>query len=439
MTEINYITVQEGLDKIKDGMHVVTGLGCSEAQAMLTQIHTISDRINQIRISNCLSMVDYEFMHEEYSGKFLLASWFYSRGIQGMHDRGDATFIPNNLHLAGEHFLATNTPDIYIGACSSIDKHGYVSLSTGNTYERKMMDAADIVILETNPNYPRTFGDVQVHYSEVDFFIQADHKVPELPVVEPKEKDEIIGKYIADFINDGDCIQLGIGGIPNAVAKSLYGKKDLGVHTEMLTAEVAKLAKAGVITGKNKQSEKGKIVTTFIMGDQELYDFVDDNPAVMVLDGNYVNNPYNIAKNDNQVSINTTLEVDLTGQCASESIGSRQFSGTGGQVDTVRGANYSKGGRSFIALYSTYMKKDPVTGERVETSKIVSQLTPGAAVTLQRNDVDYLVTEYGVAHLKGKNSFERIKSIINIAHPKFRDELLQQAIDIGLIGEHHAV
>lgn len=420
-------------------MHIVTGLGCSEAQSMLSALHTISDRINKVRVSNCLSLVDYEFLHEEYTDKFLLASWFYSPPVRKMHKRGNATYIPNNLHFAGTKLLAANHVNVYMGSCSEVDEHGYVSLSMGNTYERQMIDAADIVILEANPNFPRTFGDVEIHHSKIDYLIEVDYQAPVLGDVEPTEKDLVIGKYIADYIEDGDSLQLGIGGIPNAVAKSLYDKKDLGIHTEMLTSEMAKLAKAGVITGDKKTLHRGKMVTTFIMGDQELYDFVDNNPSVLVLAGSYVNDPNVIGLNDNQVSINTTLEIDLTGQCASESIGTTQFSGTGGQTDTARGAQIAKNGKSFIALYSTYMAKDKETGERVEKSKIVPMLAPGSIVSLSRNDTDYVVTEYGVAHLRGKTVQERVHELIKIAHPKFRDELLEEALRLNIIGEPYEV
>lgn len=439
LSTIQYITVEEGLDLIQDNMHIVTGLGCSEAQSMLSALHTISDRISKLRVSNCLSLVDYDFLHEEYADKFLLASWFYSPPVRQMHRRGNATYIPNNLHFAGSKLLDTNHVNMYIGSCSEVDEHGYVSLSMGNTYERQMIDAADVVILEANPNFPRTFGDVEIHHSKIDHLIKVDYEAPVLSNVEPNEKDLKIGQFIADYIQDGDSIQLGIGGIPNAVAKSLYDKKDLGIHTEMLTSEMAKLAKAGVITGDKKTLHRGKMVTTFVMGDQELYDFVDNNPSVLVLAGSYVNDPDIIGLNDNQISINTTLEIDLTGQCASESIGSTQFSGTGGQTDTARGAQKSKNGKSFIALYSTYMAKDKATGERVEKSKIVPILAAGSIVSLSRNDTDYVVTEYGVAHLHGKTVQERVHELIKIAHPNFREELLEEALKLNIIGEPYEV
>lgn len=429
------ITVKEALELVKEGDEIVTGLGCSEGRAFLTELHTIAHRITKpVEVTNCLPMTDFKFQSEEYKDKFFVNGWFYSPTLRKMHQNGNASFMPNHLHQAGTKRLDYRKPRFYVGACSQVDEHGYISLSLGNTYEKDMIAHADISILEINPNFPRTFGDVQIHISEIDYLIETDYPVPTLLNVEPNEKDLIIGKLIADLVSDGDCLQLGIGGIPNAVAKSLYNKKDLGIHTEMLTSEMAKLAKAGVINGSKKQQHKGQMVTTFIMGDQELYDFVDNNPSVLVLEGKWVNHPVNIAKNDNQVSINTTLEVDLTGQCASESLGPVQYSGTGGQADTARGAVYSKNGKSIIALYSTAMVRNKETGEKEMKSKIVSQLTPGAIVSLQRQDTDIVVTEYGVAHLRGTNVKERVERLISIAHPDFREELYDQAKKMGIIG-----
>ncbi len=362
-------------------------------------------------------------------------SWFYSAAARKAHKAGSTSFVPNCLHYAASKRLAHRKPTFYIGAASMPDRHGYISLSCSNTYETQMIDAADVTILEINPNYPRTFGDVNLHISQIDHLILADYEVPTLPDVPPSEKDRVIGGLIAPYINDGDCLQLGIGGMPNALAEALMDKKDLGIHTEMLTTNMMKLAKAGVVTGRNKQTHRGKVVCTFILGSRELYEFADDNPSVAVMAGSYVNDPYVIGQNDNMVSINATIEVDLTGQCASESLGSVQFSGTGGQADTATGAQNSKNGRSFICLYSTAMVKNPLTGEREEKSKIVPQLMPGAAVSLSRNEVDYVVTEYGVAWLRGTSIRERVELLIGIAHPQFRDELRQKAIDLGIISQ----
>jgi acyl-CoA hydrolase len=297
------------------------------------------------------------------------------------------------------------------------------------------MRQAKIVVFEINPNFPRTHGDMEVHVSDVDYLVNANYPAPTIPNIEPNEKDSQIGKLIAQQIHDGDTIQLGIGGIPNAVAKALVGKKDLGIHTEMFTSNMVSLIKEGVITGKKKTLHPGKHVCCFALGTQELYDYIDDNPSVMILPGSYVNDPAVMAFNDNQVSINSTLEIDLTGQCASESIGTQQFSGTGGQSDTAIGAQNAKNGRAFMALYSTAMVRNPETGEKEEVSKIVVTLKPGAAVSLSRNDVDYVVTEYGMVWLRGTNIRERAKLLISIAHPKFRDALRQEAIEAGYLHE----
>jgi acyl-CoA hydrolase len=428
-----WITIDEALKLVKDQDMIVTGLAAAEARSFLSELHTIANRVNKVFITNCLPMTAFPFLEEHYRDTFHVDGWFYSAALRKMHKQGNLSFIPNHLHLAGIKRLTHKHTNIYVGSCSAVDEHGFVSLSMSNTYEKRVIEAADIVILESNKNFPRTFGDVEVHINDIDYLIEVDYPAPVLPESEISEKDLKIGAYIAQHINDGDCIQFGIGGIPNAVANALMDKKDLGVHTEMLTTGLMKLAKAGVINGKNKSVHKGKMVCTFVLGTQELYDFVNNNPSVMVLDGNYVNDPAIIGLNDNQVSINTTLEVDLTGQCCSESIGSLQFSGTGGQSDTAIGAQRAKNGRSFIALYSTAMVKNPETGEREEISKIVAQLKAGAAVSLSRNDVDYVVAEYGVAALRGTNIKERVEALIAIAHPKFRQALLDEAKQVGII------
>ena len=430
------ISVQQAVDMVKSGDYIVTGLGCSTAHAFFSHLHTASDRLRDVVISTCLPMRDYPcFNDSAYRKSILHDSWFYSGATRKAHLNGATSFVPNCLHYAATKRLYHRKPRFFIGTASMPDKHGNVSLSCSNTYEMQMIREADVTILEINPNYPRTFGDVNLTLNEVDYLIQNDYEIPALPDVPPSEKDRVIGSLITPYIHDGDCLQLGIGGMPNAIAESLTDKKDLGIHTEMLTTGMMKLYKAGAITGRKKQIHNGKMVCTFIMGSKELYEFAHDNPAVEVLAGSYVNDPYVISQNDNMVSINSTMEVDLTGQCASESLGSTQFSGTGGQVDTAVGAQNSRNGRSFICLYSTAMVKNPLTGEREEISKIVSQLKPGAAVTLSRNDVDYVVTEYGVAWLRGTSIRERVELLIGIAHPRFRDELHRQALETGIISQ----
>ena len=305
-----------------------------------------------------------------------------------------------------------------------MDERGFFSLSLGLTYEKMMVEQADLVILEINENLPWTLGDTHVHISEVDYVVE--HNVPllELPVVEPRAEERIIGNYIADMIDNGSTLQLGIGGIPNAIALSLLDKKDLGIHTEMFTDGMVDLFDAGVITGRRKTLWRGKMVGTFALGTKKLYDFIDKNLAVEFQQGNIVNDPCVIGQNYKMVSINTALQVDLTGQVCSEAIGNRHYSGTGGQADTHRGAQRSEGGKGIISLRST--------AKNGELSTIVAQLPAGAKVTLGRSDTDYVVTEYGVAHLKGRSVRDRVEAMIRIAHPDYREALRQEAEKIQL-------
>ena len=428
------ISVETALDKLDSGDTIVTGLAAAEAREILMALHTIKDSVDTLTVTTCLPMASAEyFMNPEYKDTFLMDGWFYTKPMRKHQKNGNISYIPNHLHLAAVKRLDEVNPRVYIGNATPPDAHGYVSLSLSNVYERRIIDQAELVILEINPNLPRTFGDMALHVDDIDYMVKVDYDIPTLPDTIPNEKDKKIGALIADYINDGDCIQLGIGGIPNAVANALMGKKDLGIHTEMMTTGMMKLAKAGVITGKNKNLYPNKIVCTFALGTKELYDFMNDNPSIVIKDGHWVNDPYIIGLNDNQISINTTIEIDLTGQCASESLGTVQYSGTGGQADTAIGAQRSKNGKSFIALYSTTSVYNKEKDQRETISKIVPILKPGAAVTLSRNDVDYVVTEYGVAKLRGTNLKERVNRLTNIAHPNVRDELRQKAIEMNYI------
>jgi len=432
--EDKIITVEEALSKFQSGDTIVTGLAAAEAREILTALHTISNQVEKLTVTTCLPMASAEyFMNPDYKNKFFMDGWFYTKPMRNHQSNGNISYIPNHLHLAAVKRLDEVKPRVYIGNATPPDAHGYVSLSLSNVYERRIIEQADLVILEINPNLPRTFGDMALHVDAIDYMIEVDYDIPTLPETIPNEKDKKIGALIADHINDGDCIQLGIGGIPNAVADALIDKKDLGIHTEMMTTGMMKLAKAGVITGRRKNLYQNKIVCTFALGTKELYEFMDDNPSIVIKDGHWVNDPYIIGLNDHQISINTTIEIDLTGQCASESIGTVQYSGTGGQADTAIGAQRSKGGKSFIALYSTASVYNKEKDKREVISKIVPLLKPGAAVTLSRNDVDYVVTEYGVAKLRGTNIKERVNRLINIAHPKFRDGLREKAVALNYI------
>lgn len=428
MSKSKYITVEEAIKLIKSGDHVISGLGGSEPKLIMERLHELPSDVKDVHVMTCLPMGTYPYyMDKQYRDQFLMEGWFYSGAMRKVHKDKTVSFIPNHLHFAGKKRNDFHKPNIYMGNCTPPDKHGYVSIGLGAVYEREMIELAEIVIMEVNPNVPRTFGDTIIHVSEIDYMIEANYPLPELPILEPNEKDKKIGALIADYIEDGSTIQLGIGGIPNAVAQALIHKKDLGIHTEMFTDGMVDLYNAGAITNAKKTLLPGKMVAAFALGSKKLYDFIDDNPAVAIMNGAYVNDPYVIGQNYKMVSINTSVEIDLTGQCCSESIGSKQISGTGGQADTAIGAQNGVDGMSFIALYSTATVKDPLTGEMIEKSKIVPQLTPGAIVSLSRNDVDFVVTEYGVAALRGTSVRERVKRLIEIAHPKFRDELKAEA------------
>ncbi len=425
------ITVENALKQVKSGDNIVSALSAAEPREFLSRLHEIGEEVKNVNVSTCLPMGDYEyFQNPNYRESFLMEGWFYSPTIRKAHKNKTVSFIPNHLHLSASKRIFHRNPNIFVGTGSLMDKHGYISLSLSATYELEMIENADLIIIEVNPNMPRTFGDTIIHISEIDHVIEVDYPVPSLPIVEPSEKDRIIGKYIADLVDDGSTIQLGIGGIPNAVAAELMNKKDLGIHTEMLTDGMVDLYNGGVITGKNKGLMPGKMVATFALGSQKLYDFIDDNPAVNIMKGSWVNDPYIIGQNKKMVSINTTLEIDLTGQCSSESIGHTQFSGTGGQADTAIGAQISEGGKSIIALYSTANIRIDGSEERQRISKIVTGLTRGAAVSLSRNDVDYVVTEYGVASLRGTSIRDRVELLIAIAHPDFRDSLRREAEEL---------
>ena len=424
------ITVDQALDLVQSDQYITVGMAAAEPYEFLMNLHRVANRVQNVTITNCLPTVPGEYLsHPEYFKSFRIESWFYTPLLRKLQETGQVSFIPNNLHFAGKKRMAAVHTNIYIGSASMPDENGNIALSCSNVFECELARNSDIVILEISPNIPRFHGDTSLRFDEVTHLIEADYHLPEIPDVSSNEKDRAIGQFIADHIRDGDCLQIGIGGIPNAVCEFLSHKKHLGVHTEMMTTGIMRLMRAGTIDNSRKQVDIGKSVCCFALGTQELYDYCNDNPDILIKPGSVVNDPYVIAQNDNQVSINTTIEVDLTGQCCSESIGHVQYSGTGGQSDTAVGAQESKNGRSFIALYSTAMARNPETGEREEISKIVPFLKAGAAVSLSRNDVDYVVTEYGCVRLKGLSVARRAEALISIAHPKYREELRKAAHD----------
>ncbi len=422
--------IDEAITCIESGFDVVVGQCAGEPQGTMARLHTLAPKVRDVRVFSVLTLMPYDFyMKPEMKGHFELASWFHAPGSRQAlkAGTGTVTFVPNMLHRAATDRLHARPPEVFIGTCTPPDRNGFVSLSLGITYEKDILEHARFVILEVNPRLPRTFGDTHVHVSQASYFVEHDHEVPSLPAPMPSAIDLLIGEHIAGLVDDGSTIQLGIGGIPNAAALALGGKKDLGVHTEMFVDSMMELYEAGVITNHRKAIKKDKFISTFAMGSRKLYDWLDDNVAVEFQRGKWVNDPAVIAQNSRMVSINTCLMVDFTGQVASESIGTIQYSGTGGQSDTAQGAvaGFDGLGKSIIACYAS------AKGGSVST--IVPVLPEGSAVTLHRSFVDHVVTEHGVARLRGRTVRERTIELIGVAGPEFREGLKAEARKLGYI------
>jgi acyl-CoA hydrolase len=418
------ISAEDAVQKVNSDDEIYVSVAASEPAGLLSKLHIIKERVRNVSVVMTLPLGAYDFyMKPDMKDHFLLNAWYYGAGCRQVHDTGTVSYCPTHVHDAVTKRAPLKKNKIYFGTAAPMDKHGYLNLSVGMMIEKDALDYADLVVIEVNENLPRTHGDTQIHIRDIDFIVENTRKVPALPLVQPTEKDKIIGQFIADLVEDGSTIQLGIGGIPNAAALFLNNKKDLGVHTEMIGDSFVDLFEAGVITGRRKTIWQDKMVGAFALGSKKLYDWLDSNPGVEFHRGSVVNDPMVVAKNHKMVSINTTLQVDLFGQCVSEAIGHRQYSGCGGSVDTVTGAQRG-GGKSIVALYST-AKDDAI-------SSITAALAPGTPISISRMDVDYVVTEYGVAHLRSTNIRERVRRLIDIAHPKFRDMLKEQAEKMAL-------
>jgi acyl-CoA hydrolase len=422
--------IDDAVSLIRSGNDVVVAQCASEPQGCMSRFHIVADRVKDVRVFSVLTLKPYDFyMKSEMKGRFELASWFHAPGSREAlkAGTGTVTYVPNMLHRAATDRIHARRPDIFFGTCTPPDRHGFVSLSLGITYEKDIIEAARTVVLEVNPRLPRTFGDTHLHVSAVTRFVMNDQEVPTLPAPAPTATDMAIGGHVSELVEDGATIQLGIGGIPNAVALALRDKRDLGVHTEMMVDSVKELYEMGVVTNARKALMKGKIICTFAMGSRALYDWLDDNVTVQFERGRWVNDPAVVRQNSRMVSLNTCLMVDLTGQVASESIGTNQYSGTGGQADTAIGSveGFDGLGKSIIACYST------AKGGTVST--IVPTLPEGTAVTLHRSNVDHVVTECGIARLRGRTVRERARELIAVAHPDFRADLEAKAGKLGYL------
>ncbi len=424
------ISIEEAVSHIKSDTDIIVAQCASEPQGCMAKFHLAREWATEVKVFSVLTLKPYDFyIRPEMKGHFELCSWFHAPGSRQAlkAGTGTVTYVPNMLHRAATDRLKVKRPHMFFGTCTPPDEKGFVSLSLGITYEKEIIEAAEIVVLEVNDQLPRTYGDTHVHVSDVTFFVENSQQPPVLPEPQPDEVAMRIGKNIASLIDDGSTIQLGIGEIPNAAALSLHSKKDLGVHTEMMVDSMMELYEMGVITNKKKTLHKDKFICTFAMGSEKLYRWLDNNPCVEFLRGSYVNDPCVMKHNCRMVSINTCIMVDFTGQVSSESIGIEQYSGTGGQTDTAVGAIEGTDGlgKSIIACRST------ARGGSIST--IVPVLPEGSAVTLHRSHTDYVVTEWGSVRLTGLTVRERTRALISIAHPDFRESLTEQAVKLGFI------
>jgi len=354
------------------------------------------------------------------------SSMFASGVDRGRVHCGEACFIPAQFHQIPRLITDHLDVDVALIRVSPPDARGWMSLGVNVDTAKAAIKKARIVLAEVTRFMPRVHGNSWVHASECDAIIEHDVPIQELPIPPAREEDHVIGERIAGLIADGATIQLGIGGVPNAVASFLGSHKDLGIHTEMFVDAMVDLIEQGIVTGARKTFHPGKALYAFAAGSQRMYEFLDDNPVIEAHPVDYTNHPSQIARNPNMVSVNSTIEVDLTGQCCSESIGPAQWSGTGGQLDFVRGAYESPGGKSIIAFYST--------AKQGTVSRVVPTLTPGAVVTTPRTDVHWLATEHGLVEMKGKSTRERATAMIGLAHPRFREGLERAARELGYLG-----
>ena len=405
------------------GADLVVPIANGEPVRLLDALEARADRLRDVRVHQMHTLRDRAYLHGEYAGRLDHVSWFLSPVTRPAYHAGTCEFAPANFSEVPQ-FLLAKRPHAVLAAASPMDRHGYFSLGVCADYAAAMIGRVPF-ILEVNPNMPSTHGANRLHHSEVQGWYEAEIDLVEVPPAGINPVDDAIADHIADRIPDGATIQLGIGAIPSAVASRLADHRDLGVHTELLSDPIADLARAGVITGVRKKTHRRRIVATFALGSRDLYDWCDGNDAVQFLPVDEVNDPRLIGREPNFISVNATLEVDLFGQCASESLGCHYWSGSGGQADFARGAQYSDGGDGFVVL--------PSTAKDGTISRIVPTLTPGAIVTTQKNTVDNVVTEHGVAELQGRTLRERARALIAVADPRHRDELERSAHELGIL------
>lgn len=419
------VSAEQAIQVVKSGDRVVTGHACGEPSALVEALVARAPELSAVEIVHMVAMGPAKYAQPGMEASFRHNALFVGASTRKAVEEKRADYTPCFFSEIPRLFREKLLPvDVALIQITPPDEEGFCSYGLSADYTVAAAECAATVIAQVNAKMPRT-GGVKIHLDAIDFLVEKDEPLLELkpPAIGVIEKQ--IGEHVASLIADGSTLQLGIGAIPDAVLLFLTGKKDIGIHSEMFSDGVVGLAEAGVITNKQKTINPGKFMAAFLMGTRKLYDFIDGNPLVELQPVDYINDPCVIGQHDNMVSINSALQVDLMGQVNAEMIGSRQFSGIGGQVDFVRGVSRAKNGKSIIALPST------AAGGRV--SRIACELDRGAAVSTSRNDVHYIVTEYGIANLRGKSLRERALALIGIAHPDFRESLLAEAEDKGMI------
>jgi acyl-CoA hydrolase len=412
------------LDHVSDRADVIVPLANGEPVSVLDALEAGAERFRGVRVHQMHALHDRPYLHGGLREHLLHVSYFLSPVTRpAFYGRG-CELVPNNFSEVPRLLRETTKCSLVTAAAAPMDRHGYFSLGTSCDYVAPFIGKVPF-FLEVNEQMPRTFGRNQVHASQVVGWTAVDRPLIEVAPAAPSDVDRAIAAHVAERVPDGATIQAGIGAIPNALLEHLRDHRDLGVHTELLSDGLIDLVDRGVVTGTRKRLRTGKIVATFALGTRELYDFLDQNPAVEMLPVDYVNDPRVIGQEECFVSINATTEIDLVGQCASETIGGRYWSSSGGQADFARGAMYSPHGRGFVVLRSTAANGD--------VSRIRATLTPGSMVTTIKNTVDQVVTEYGVAEMRGRSISERARALIAIAHPRFRDELTSEGRAMGYL------
>lgn len=420
------MSAEDAIKHVRNDDFIIVPTGAGEPPVLLTALSEARRQYKNVKIGSVLPMRKYAYLDPETYENVRQVSFFLGGNYRAGAQQGFVEYIPNNFsEIPRKIERGSMAADVVFALCSPMDDHGYFSISLGADYTMAALAKARAIVLEVNPNVPFAYGNCHVHVSQITALVADDAPVLEvgLPKIGPVQ--EAIGKYVADMIEDGSTLQIGYGGIPDAVVMQLTNKKDLGVHTEMLGDGIMSLVEAGVVTNRRKNFNPGKIIATFALGSKKLYQFMHRNPGLEMHPVNYTNDPYSAGQNDNLISVNATLQIDFLGQCGSESLGPLPFSGTGGQADFVRAANRSKGGKSFIVLPST-AKDDTI-------SRIAPMLTPGTAVSTSKNEVNYVVTEFGVAKLDGKSAKQRTLELISIAHPNFKAELMDAAKKMKLV------